>query len=112
MLKKKCSASQFWNDRKKHNMTVFQYIGELSRLLCKQPKKEGEKDHQVHLAVGNVPWSDIWREFLDRFGNIKMCEFYGATERNIFSMNHTGEIGAIRRINFFYKENLDSSFLK
>lgn len=38
MLKKKFSASQFWNDCKKYNVTVFQYIGEICRYLCKQPK--------------------------------------------------------------------------
>lgn len=38
MLKKKFSASQFWNDCRKYNVTVFQYIGELCRYLCKQPK--------------------------------------------------------------------------
>ncbi|XP_008589488.1 PREDICTED: long-chain fatty acid transport protein 6, partial [Galeopterus variegatus] len=103
VLKKKFSASQFWNDCKKYNVTVFQYIGELCRYLCKQPKREGEKDHQVRLAVGNGIRSDVWREFLDRFGNIKMCEFYGATEGNICFMNHTGKIGSVGRTNFFYK---------
>lgn len=103
VLKKKFSASQFWNDCKKYNVTVFQYIGEICRYLCKQPKREGEKDHQVRLAVGNGVRSDVWREFLDRFGNIKMCELYGATEGNICFMNHTGKIGAIGRTNFFYK---------
>ncbi|XP_077353038.1 long-chain fatty acid transport protein 6 isoform X3 [Festucalex cinctus] len=38
VLKKKFSASQFWNDCRKHNATVFQYIGELCRYLCNQPK--------------------------------------------------------------------------
>lgn len=38
VLKKKFSASQFWNDCKKYNVTVFQYIGELCRYLCKQPQ--------------------------------------------------------------------------
>ncbi|XP_017196515.3 long-chain fatty acid transport protein 6 isoform X2 [Oryctolagus cuniculus] len=38
VLKKKFSASQFWNDCKKYNVTVFQYIGELCRYLCRQPK--------------------------------------------------------------------------
>ncbi|CAD7687940.1 unnamed protein product [Nyctereutes procyonoides] len=103
VLKKKFSASQFWNDCRKYNVTVFQYIGELCRYLCKQPKREGEKDHQVRLAVGNGVRSDVWREFLDRFGNIKMCELYGATEGNICFMNHTGKIGSIGRTNFFYK---------
>ncbi|ERE84548.1 long-chain fatty acid transport protein 6 [Cricetulus griseus] len=103
VLKKKFSASQFWNDCKKYNVTVFQYIGELCRYLCKQPQREGEKDHQVRLAVGNGMSNDVWRQFLDRFGNIKMCEFYGATEGNICFMNHTGKIGSVGRANFFYK---------
>lgn len=38
VLKKKFSVSQFWNDCKKYNVTVFQYIGELCRYLCKQPQ--------------------------------------------------------------------------
>ncbi|KAK7810340.1 hypothetical protein U0070_009374 [Myodes glareolus] len=103
VLKKKFSASQFWNDCKKYNVTVFQYIGELCRYLCKQPQREGERDHQVRLAVGNGMSSDVWRQFLDRFGDIKMCEFYGATEGNICFMNHTGKIGSVGRTNFFYK---------
>ncbi|XP_006886096.1 PREDICTED: long-chain fatty acid transport protein 6 [Elephantulus edwardii] len=103
VLKKKFSATQFWNDCKKYNVTVFQYIGEICRYLCKQPKREGEKDHQVRLAVGNGLRSDVWREFLDRFGDIKISEFYGATEGNICFMNHTGKIGAVGRTNFFYK---------
>uniref|UniRef100_A0A8D0HNK6 long-chain-fatty-acid--CoA ligase n=1 Tax=Sphenodon punctatus TaxID=8508 RepID=A0A8D0HNK6_SPHPU len=102
VLRKKFSASQFWSDCKKYNVTTIQYIGELCRYLCKQPK-EGEKDHKVRLAVGNGVRSDVWREFLDRFGDIKMCEFYGATEGNICFMNHTGKIGSVGRSNFFYK---------
>uniref|UniRef100_A0A8C8RXR5 long-chain-fatty-acid--CoA ligase n=1 Tax=Pelusios castaneus TaxID=367368 RepID=A0A8C8RXR5_9SAUR len=103
VLRKKFSASQFWSDCKKYNVTVIQYIGELCRYLCKQPVKEGEKDHKVRLAVGNGVRSDVWREFLNRFGDIKMCEFYGATEGNICFMNHTGKIGSVGRTNFFYK---------
>ncbi|KAI5629276.1 long-chain fatty acid transport protein 6 precursor, partial [Silurus asotus] len=38
VLKKKFSASQFWNDCRKYNVTIFQYIGELCRYLCNQPK--------------------------------------------------------------------------
>ncbi|XP_049642695.1 long-chain fatty acid transport protein 6 [Suncus etruscus] len=102
VLKKKFSASQFWNDCRKYNVTVFQYIGELCRYLCKQPKSEGEKDHKVRLAIGNGIQRNVWEEFLDRFGNIKICELYGSTEGNICFMNHTGKIGSIGRTNFFY----------
>ncbi|XP_044302445.1 long-chain fatty acid transport protein 6 isoform X1 [Varanus komodoensis] len=103
VLRKKFSASQFWDDCKKYNVTVVQYIGELCRYLCKQPVKEGERNHKVRLAVGNGVRPDVWREFLHRFGNIKICELYGATEGNICFMNHTGKIGSVGRTNFFYK---------
>ncbi|KAF1568135.1 UNVERIFIED_CONTAM: Long-chain fatty acid transport protein 6, partial [Eudyptes pachyrhynchus] len=103
VLKKKFSASQFWSDCKKYNVTVIQYIGELCRYLCSQPVKEGEKNHKVRLAVGNGVRNDVWREFLNRFGAVKICEFYGATEGNICFMNHTGKIGSVGRTNFFYK---------
>ncbi|XP_076994435.1 long-chain fatty acid transport protein 6 [Tamandua tetradactyla] len=103
VLKRKFSASQFWDDCTKYNVTVFQYIGELCRYLCKQPKREGEKDHQVRLAVGNGLRSDVWKQFLDRFGNIKICELYEATEGNVCFMNHTGKIGSVGRTNFFHK---------
>ncbi|XP_048212754.1 long-chain fatty acid transport protein 6 isoform X2 [Perognathus longimembris pacificus] len=103
VLKKKFSASQFWPDCRKYNVTVFQYIGELCRYLCKQPKREGEKDHKVRLAVGNGIRGDVWREFMNRFGDIKMCELYGATEGNISFINYTGKIGAVGRTNIFHK---------
>ncbi|GCB61741.1 hypothetical protein scyTo_0009394 [Scyliorhinus torazame] len=105
VLKKKFSASQFWNDCRKYNVTVFQYIGELCRYLCNQPKIEGEKHHQVRMAVGNGIRTEVWKEFLERFGNIKMCEFYGATEGNIFFMNYTGKLGAVGRTSSLYKCN-------
>ncbi|XP_062473443.1 long-chain fatty acid transport protein 6 isoform X3 [Pezoporus occidentalis] len=103
VLKKKFSASQFWSDCKKYNVTIIQYIGELCRYLCSQPMKEGEKNHKVRLAVGNGVRNDVWRDFKNRFGSVKICEFYGATEGNICFMNHTEKIGSVGRTNFFYK---------
>lgn len=37
ILKKKFSASKFWSDCREHDVTIFQYIGELCRYLCNQP---------------------------------------------------------------------------
>ncbi|KAK7120050.1 hypothetical protein R3I94_020164 [Phoxinus phoxinus] len=103
VLKKKFSASQFWSDCRKHNVTIFQYIGELCRYLCNQPVAENEKDHRVLMGVGNGLRQDVWREFLRRFGEIRMCEIYGSTEGNLCFMNHVGKVGAVGRSNFFYK---------
>uniref|UniRef100_A0A3Q2E8G2 Long-chain-fatty-acid--CoA ligase n=1 Tax=Cyprinodon variegatus TaxID=28743 RepID=A0A3Q2E8G2_CYPVA len=38
VLKRKFSASQFWDDCRKYNVTVMQYIGETLRYLCNMPK--------------------------------------------------------------------------
>uniref|UniRef100_UPI003AAD10BE long-chain fatty acid transport protein 6 n=1 Tax=Centroberyx gerrardi TaxID=166262 RepID=UPI003AAD10BE len=103
ILKKKFSASQFWNDCRKYDVTVFQYIGELCRYLCNQPKTEVDKVHKVRMGVGNGLRQDVWREFHNRFGEVSMCEIYGSTEGNLCFMNHIGKIGAVGRSNFFYK---------
>lgn len=112
VLKKKFSATQFWNDCRKYNVTVFQYIGELCRYLCNQPESEGEKKHGVRMAIGNGIRTDVWKEFLNRFGNIKICEFYGATEGNIFFMNYTGKVGAVGRSTSFHKTFLAYKLVK
>ncbi|XP_037548118.1 long-chain fatty acid transport protein 6 [Nematolebias whitei] len=103
VLKKKFSASQFWTDCRKHNVTIFQYIGELCRYLCNQPKTELDKVHKVKMGVGNGLRQDVWREFLSRFGNVRMCEVYGSTEGNLCFMNHLGKIGTVGRSNFLYR---------
>ncbi|KAK9532970.1 hypothetical protein VZT92_010327 [Zoarces viviparus] len=103
VLKKKFSASQFWNDCRKHNVTVFQYIGELCRYLCNRPKTAADQVHKVRMGVGNGLRQDVWREFQSRFGNIKMCEVYGSTEGNLCFMNHIGKIGTVGRSHFFYR---------
>lgn len=38
VLRRKFSASQFWKDCRKYNVTVIQYIGEIMRYLCNMPK--------------------------------------------------------------------------
>lgn len=55
------------------------------------------------MGVGNGLRQDVWREFLRRFGEIRMCEIYGSTEGNLCFMNHVGKVGAVGRSNFFYK---------
>ncbi|XP_030620852.1 very long-chain acyl-CoA synthetase isoform X2 [Chanos chanos] len=103
VMRRKFSASQFWDDCRKHRITVIQYIGEIMRYLCNSPKKDNEKAHCVRLALGNGIRADTWSEFLHRFGDVRICECYGATEGNIGFVNYVGKIGAIGRVNFFHK---------
>ncbi|XP_075432242.1 long-chain fatty acid transport protein 2-like isoform X4 [Ascaphus truei] len=99
VIRSKFSASQFWNDCRKYDVTVFQYIGELLRYLCNTPKKDNDRDHCVRIALGNGVRPDIWKEFLHRFGEIRIDEFYAATEGNVAFFNYTGKFGAIGRSN-------------
>ncbi|XP_035508428.1 very long-chain acyl-CoA synthetase-like [Morone saxatilis] len=103
VLRRKFSASQFWNDCRKYNVTAIQYIGEIMRYLCNTPKRDNDRDHKVRLALGNGIRADTWADFLQRFGDIRICECYGATEGNIGFVNYVGKVGAIGREHFLHK---------
>ncbi|KAM9313406.1 long-chain fatty acid transport protein 2-like [Gastrophryne carolinensis] len=104
VIKNKFSASQFWDDCRKYNVTAFQYIGEVLRYLCNTPKKDNDKKHCVRLAVGNGLRPDVWKEFISRFGPIEINEFYGATESSCFFFNYSKKIGSVGRCNKFLRE--------
>ncbi|KAG5832771.1 hypothetical protein ANANG_G00294670 [Anguilla anguilla] len=67
VVKKKFSASRFWEDCIKHNCTVVQYIGEICRYLLSQPVRPMEQGHRVRLAVGNGLRPSVWEAFTERF---------------------------------------------
>ncbi|XP_066205552.1 long-chain fatty acid transport protein 1 [Saccopteryx leptura] len=94
VLRKKFSASRFWDDCVKYNCTVVQYIGEICRYLLKQPVHQAEGQHRVRLAVGNGLRPAIWEEFAERFHVRQIGEFYGATECNCSIANMDGKVGS------------------
>lgn len=51
---------------------------------------------------------DVWKEFIDRFGKIRLYEFYGATEGNAFFLNYSQKEGAMGRYNYFLKVALEN----
>uniref|UniRef100_A0A2K6L7Z4 Long-chain-fatty-acid--CoA ligase n=1 Tax=Rhinopithecus bieti TaxID=61621 RepID=A0A2K6L7Z4_RHIBE len=80
VIRKKFSASRFWDDCIKYKCTIVQYIGELCRYLLNQPPREAENQHQVRMALGNGLRQSIWTNFSSRFHIPQVAEFYGATE--------------------------------
>lgn len=112
VLKKKFSASQFWKDCVKYNVTVFQYIGELCRYLINQPVVPQERTHKVRIAAGSGLRPDVWKEFARRFGKINIREAYGLTESSIGFLNYTNEIGPIGRASYFNKLSMTFELLK
>lgn len=55
------------------------------------------------MAVGNGLRGDVWKEFIKKFGDIHIYEFYAATEGNIGFMNYTRKIGAVGRVNYLQR---------
>ncbi|KAL6110349.1 slc27a1 [Pungitius sinensis] len=94
VVRRKFSASRFWDDCVKHNCTVIQYIGEICRYLLAQPVRSSEARHRVRVAVGNGLRPSVWQDFVQRFKIPRIGEFYGATECNCSLLNIDGKVGA------------------
>ncbi|MEL6324682.1 MAG: AMP-binding protein, partial [Pseudomonadota bacterium] len=98
ILKKKFSASQFWDDVTDEGATVFVYIGELCRYLLNSPPHPKERAHRLRTGFGNGLRPEIWQAFLDRFNVPDLVEFYGSTEGNVSFLNFDKTVGAVGRI--------------
>jgi fatty-acyl-CoA synthase len=96
-LRRRFSASAFWDDVRRYNASHFQYIGEFCRYLLNQPPRDDDSDHRIRLAIGNGLRPDIWEEFQSRFGIDEIIEFYGATEGNTVFVNLDGKVGSVGR---------------
>lgn len=94
VIKRKFSASRFWDDCVKYNCTIVQYIGEICRYLLNQPLREAESQHRVRMALGNGLRPAIWTEFTTRFRIPQIAEFYGATECNCSLGNFDNNVGS------------------
>jgi fatty-acyl-CoA synthase len=99
-VRRRFSASRFWDDIRKYEATHFQYIGEFCRYLMNQPARPDDRDHDVHTIIGNGLRPDIWEAFRDRFGIYNIREFYGATEGNTAIMNFENKVGSVGRYPF------------
>ena len=97
VLKRRFTASHFWDDVVAENCTMFVYIGELCRYLVNQPEHANERAHKVRLAFGNGLRPEVWEEFQHRFNIPEVLEFYGATEGNVSMFNFDGKVGAVGR---------------
>lgn len=101
VIRKKFSASRFWDDCVEYNCTVSQYIGEICRYLLVQPHRPSETQHKIRLMFGNGLRPQIWGKFQKRFCIEQIGEFYGATEGNcsLINMDNTpGAVGFTTRI--------------
>ncbi len=112
VLRRKFSASHFWDDISGNDCTIFVYIGELCRYLVNQPPHPKERAHHLRLAFGNGLRPDVWTEFQERFGVPRILEFYGSTEGNVSMFNFDGRPGAIGRVPGYLRNNFAVRLVK
>jgi fatty-acyl-CoA synthase len=105
VLRRKFSATHFWDDVADHECTIFVYIGELCRYLINQPHHAKEHAHRLRLGFGNGLRPDVWTEFQERFGVPDILEFYGSTEGNVSMFNFDSQPGAIGRVPPYLQRN-------
>ncbi|KAK7115985.1 long-chain fatty acid transport protein 2-like [Littorina saxatilis] len=101
VLRKKFSASHFWSDCRKFNITLVQYIGEIFRYILAQPQHELDSVHKVRAAFGNGLRKDIFEAVQKRFKIPLIAEFFGATEGVSMLINIANRPGAIGRVSPF-----------
>ncbi|AZF06483.1 long-chain-acyl-CoA synthetase [Pseudomonas sp. R5-89-07] len=82
-IRRKFSASQFWDDVRTFNATTLGYVGELCRYLLDQPPSEQDRHNSVTKMVGNGLRPGVWAQFKQRYGVEHICELYAASDGNI-----------------------------
>ncbi|XP_063983453.1 long-chain fatty acid transport protein 4 isoform X1 [Diachasmimorpha longicaudata] len=95
IIRKKFSASAYFDDCRKYNCTVAQYIGEMCRYILAVAPKPEDSQHNIRTIFGNGLRPQIWKEFVNRFKISDVKEFYGATEGNANIVNSDNTVGAI-----------------
>ncbi len=87
IIRRKFSASNFWQDIRQYDATAFGYVGELCRYLMDQPREENDLQNNVRAMVGNGLRPSIWKDFKTRFGIKKVLELYASSEGNVAFTN-------------------------
>ena len=82
-IRRRFSASAFWDDVRRFRATTFGYVGELCRYLLNQPPSDRDRDHTLTKMIGNGLRPSIWTPFKRRFGIETVAELYASSEGNI-----------------------------
>lgn len=112
VLRRKFSASAFWDDVVDNDATLFVYIGELCRYLLNAEPNPKEKGHQLRAGYGNGLRGEVWMPFVDRFQVPTMREIYGSTEGNVTLLNLDGTVGAIGQMPKWLDKKMGVAFVK
>ena len=106
VLRRRFSASEFWDDVRRHRVTAWYYIGEICRYLLNQPARGDDRAHSLRRMSGAGLKADVWRQFRERFGIELICEGLGSTEANYGLTNVDNKVGSVGRLPYPEKSNI------
>jgi crotonobetaine/carnitine-CoA ligase len=96
-LVERFSATELWQQARRHGVTRLHYLGGILPILLKQPPSDRDRDHPVEIAWGGGCTREAWVAFQERFG-VRIREVYGMTENSaITTLNETGKVGSVGR---------------
>lgn len=104
-LRRRFSATQFWQDARRYGVTACQYVGELCRYLLHQPPAADDRDHRLRVMMGAGLSPALWPAFQERFGIARILEGWSSTEANTSLINVDGKVGSCGRIPFKERHN-------
>jgi fatty-acyl-CoA synthase len=107
VIRRKFSRREFWNDVRRYQTTVCQYVGEICRFLLSAPPSPDDKNHTLRKIAGTGMAPEVWHQWVDRFGDhFQIFEGWGATESNTNTLNMDNWVGSCGRVPFWEKTNL------
>ena len=106
VLRRRFSATEFWDDVRRHRVTAWYYIGEICRYLLNQPARADDRQHTLKRMSGAGLKAEIWRQFQERFGIELICEGLGSTEANYGITNVDNKVGSVGRIPYPERSNV------
>ncbi|CAN5328230.1 long-chain-acyl-CoA synthetase [soil metagenome] len=106
VMRRRFSASGFWDDVRAHGVTTCQYVGEICRYLMNRPPAPDDRDHSLRAITGTGMSNELWRPFQQRFGIPQIYEGWGATECNTSLVNYENEVASVGRVIDWSRTNL------
>ena len=106
VIRRRFSASRFWDDVREHGVTTCQYVGEICRYLMNRPPRDDDRDHTLRAITGTGMSPELWGPFQRRFGVPQIYEGWGATECNTSLVNYENVPGAVGRVIDWARTNL------
>lgn len=96
-LGKRFSASKFWDEIHYHGATIFNSLGSMIPILCKQPETETDSINPARVTACAATPKEFWKVFEERFA-VRIVEGYGLTETTGFCVANANPIPTLSSI--------------